>query len=98
MELNKIYQESCLDTLSCMPDNFVDLIVTSPPYDDMRKYKGYSFEFEKTATELWRIVKDGGVIIWVIGDQTKDGNESGTSFRQALYFKELGFNLHDTMI
>lgn len=98
MELNKIYQESCLDTLSCMTDNFVDLIVTSPPYDDLRKYKGYSFDFEKTATELWRIVKDGGVIIWVIGDQTKDGNESGTSFRQALYFKELGFNLHDTMI
>jgi DNA modification methylase len=81
-----------------MPDKFIDCIVTSPPYDDMRKYNGYSFDFENIANELWRVTKDGGVIIWVIGDQTKDGNESGTSFRQALYFKGLGFNLHDTMI
>jgi DNA modification methylase len=98
MEINKIYNENCLETMAKMPDNFIDLTVTSPPYDNLRTYKGYSFDFESMAKELWRITKQGGVIIWVVGDQTKDGSESGTSFKQALYFKELGFNLHDTMI
>lgn len=98
MEINKIYNENCLDTMAKMPDNFIDLTVTSPPYDNLRTYKGYSFDFENVAKELFRITKQGGVIIWVVGDQTKDGSESGTSFKQALYFKELGFNLHDTMI
>jgi DNA modification methylase len=88
MELNKIYNENCLETMAKMPDNFVDLTVTSPPYDNLRTYKGYSFDFENVAKELWRITKQGGVIIWVVGDQTKDGSESGTSFKQALYFKE----------
>jgi DNA modification methylase len=98
MEINKIYNENCLDTMAKMEDNFIDLTVTSPPYDNLRTYNGYSFDFENVAKELWRITKQGGVIIWVVGDQTKDGSESGTSFKQALYFKELGFNLHDTMI
>jgi len=98
MEINKIYNENCLDTMARMPDNFIDLTVTSPPYDGLRKYNGYSFPFEDIAKELFRITKDGGVLIWVIADQTKDGTESGTSFKQALYFKEIGFNLHDTMI
>ena len=81
-----------------MPDNFVDLVVTSPPYDDLRTYNGYSFDFESVAKELYRIVKQGGVIVWVVGDATVKGSETGNSFRQALYFKEIGFNLHDTMI
>ena len=98
MEINKIYNENNLETMAKMPDCFVDLVVTSPPYDDLRTYNGYSFPFEEIAKELFRIVKDGGVIVWVIGDATKNGSESGTSFKQALYFKEIGFNLHDTMI
>ena len=98
MEINKIYCESNLDTMSKMPDNFVDLVVTSPPYDDLRTYNGYSFPFEEIARELFRVVKDGGIIVWVIGDCTKKGSESGTSFKQALFFKEIGFNIHDTMI
>lgn len=98
MELNKIYCESNLDTMGKMPDNFVDLTVTSPPYDGLRKYNGYSFEFEKVAAELFRVTKDGGVVVWVVGDSTLNGSESGTSFRQALEFMEVGFNLHDTMI
>lgn len=98
LERNTIYNEDCLDTMSKMEDNFIDLVVTSPPYDDLRTYDGYTFDFENTAKGLYRVMKEGGVIVWVVGDQTKDGDESGTSFRQALYFKEIGFRLADTMI
>lgn len=98
IKLNTIYNEDCLETMKRMPDGFVDLTVTSPPYDDLRTYNGYSFDFESIAKELYRITKDGGVVVWVVGDATNNGSESGTSFKQALYFKEVGFNLHDTMI
>jgi len=98
LELNKIYNENCTDTMVRMPDNFIDLVVTSPPYDNLRDYKGYIFDFESIAKELYRVTKKGGVVVWVVGDATIKGSETGTSFRQALYFKEIGFNLHDTMI
>lgn len=98
MEINKTYNENCLETMAKMPNGFIDLVVTSPPYDGLRTYNGYSFDFESIAKELYRVTKDGGVIVWVISDATVNGNESGTSFRQALFFKEVGFNLHDTMI
>lgn len=98
LKLNHIYNEDCLDTMKRMPDGFIDLTVTSPPYDNLREYKGYSFDFELIAQELYRVTKQGGVIVWVVGDATIKGSETGTSFRQALHFKELGFNLHDTMI
>lgn len=98
LTINKIYNENCLDTMSKMEDNFVDLVVTSPPYDNLRTYNGYSFDFEKIAKELYRVVKLGGIVVWIVGDATIKGSETGTSFRQALYFKECGFNLHDTMI
>ena len=98
MEINKIYNENCLDTMAKMPDNFIDLTVTSPPYDDLRTYNGYCFDFENVAKELFRVTKQGGVVVWVVGDQTKNGSETGTSFRQALYFINIGFKLHDTMI
>lgn len=88
----------CLELMKKMPSNSVDLVVTSPPYDNLRNYKGYSWDFEGIAKELYRVVKDGGVVVWVVGDATIKGSETGTSFRQALYFKEIGFNLHDTMI
>jgi site-specific DNA-methyltransferase (adenine-specific) len=81
-----------------MPDDFVDLVVTSPPYDNLRTYNGYSFDFESIAAELFRVVKPGGVVVWVVGDAVLKGTESGSSFRQALHFMSLGFNLHDTMI
>ena len=98
MVINKIYNENCLDTMARMPDNFVDLVVTSPPYDNLRNYNGYSFDFESIAKELFRVTKIGGVVVWVVEDATLNGSESGTSFKQALYFKEIGFNLFDTMI
>lgn len=98
IELNKIYNENCLDTMAKMPDNFINLTVTSPPYDNLRQYNGYSFDFESIAKELFRVTKQGGVVVWIIGDETVKGSETGTSFKQALFFKEIGFNLHDTMI
>lgn len=99
IELNKIYCENCLDTMARMADEFIDLTVTSPPYDGLREYKGYVFEFDKIAKELFRVTKKGGVVVWVVADQTINGCESLTSFKQAIYFVEqCGFNLHDTMI
>jgi DNA modification methylase len=81
-----------------IPDGMFDLTVTSPPYDNLRIYNGYRFDFEPMAQKLYRVTKQGGVVVWVVGDATVNGSETGTSFRQALYFKEIGFNLHDTMI
>ena len=99
MEKNKIYNEDCLDTMNRMEDNCIDLTVTSPPYDNLRDYKGYTFDFESIAKELFRVTKDGGVVVWVVGDNTKNFCESLSSFRQATYFvKECGFKLLDTMI
>ena len=90
------------DHLEIMPkhieDESIDLTVTSPPYDNLRDYTGYEFDYKKLAKELYRVTKPGGVVVWVVGDATVKGSETGTSFRQALYFKEIGFNLHDTMI
>ena len=96
--LNKIFNEDCLQTMSRMPNNYIDLTVTSPPYDGLRTYNGYLFPFEDIAKELYRVTKQGGVVVWVVGDATKNGCESLTSFKQAIYFVECGFNLHDTMI
>ena len=98
--INKYFNEDCLVTMSRMPDNFVDLVLTSPCYDDMRHYHGNNkFEFEKIAVELTRVLKDGGVIVWIVGDETRKGSESGSAFRQVLYFKDrCGLNLHDSMV
>ena len=79
-------------------DESIDLVVTSPPYDNLRKYNGYTFDFKEIANQLYRVVKQGGVVVWIVSDSTVNGSETGTSFKQALYFKEIGFNLHDTMI
>tara|TARA_R110001592_G_C12910317_1_gene727553 strand:+ start:76 stop:825 length:750 start_codon:yes stop_codon:yes gene_type:complete len=98
MKKNYLYNENCLDTMARMEDNFIDLTVTSPPYDNLRTYKGYSFDFESIAKELYRVTKEGGVVVWIVADATIKGSETGTSFRQALFFMECGFNLHDTMI
>ena len=96
--LNQIVCGDSLEIMREMPDKSVDLVLTSPPYDNLREYEGYVFDFESTAKELFRLLKDGGIIVWVVGDQVIDGSESGTSFKQALYFKDLGLNIHDTMI
>lgn len=76
----------------------VDLILTSPPYDDLRQYNGYCFDFCQISKELFRVLKVGGVLVWVIGDQVKNKSETGTSFKQVIKFMDIGFLLHDTMI
>lgn len=98
-----LMQGDCLERMKEIPDCSIDLTVTSPPYDNLRIYNGnidqWNFEkFQGIARELFRVTKDGGVVVWVVGDATIKGSETGSSFRQALYFKDLGFNLHDTMI
>lgn len=98
LESNKIYNRDCLEGMRGLPDEVIDLTVTSPPYDNLREYTGFSFNFTSIAKELYRITKDGGVVVWIVGDATVAGSETGTSFKQALFFKEIGFNLHDTMI
>ena len=98
IEINKNYNESNLETMAKMPDNFIDLTVTSPPYDDLRTYNGYCFDFENVAKELFRVTKQGGVVVWVVKDSTINGNKSLTSFKQCLYFQSIGFNVYDTMI
>ena len=97
-KVNYIKQGDCLELLKEIQDETIDLTVTSPPYDNLRTYNGYSWDFENIAKELYRVTKEGGVVVWVVGDSTVKGSETGTSFKQALYFKEVGFNLHDTMI
>ena len=101
-ELNKIYNVDCREGLRGLADNSVDLTVTSPPYDNLRSY-GDTLEwndsiFQSIARQLYRVTKPGGVVVWVVGDAVLNGSESGTSFKQALYFKEIGFKIHDTMI
>lgn len=98
MELNKIYNEDCLEGMKKLDDSSIDLTVTSPPYDNLREYNGYSWDFEKTAKELFRVTKEGGVVVWIVNDATVKGSETGTSFKQALNFMECGFRLYDTMI
>ena len=94
----QVHSKNCIDVMRDMCDGCIDLTVTSPPYDNLRTYNGYSFDFENIAKELYRITADGGVVVWNVADATEKGSETGTSFRQVLYFKECGFNIHDTMI
>lgn len=101
MELDTIYNEDCRFTMAKMPKDYIDLTVTSPPYDTLRSYNNADWSFlifKEVARELFRITKNGGVVVWVVGDKTYNKSESCSSFLQALYFKEIGFNLHDTMI
>jgi len=94
-----IHCDCCLNFMRRnVPDKHVDLAVTSPPYDGLRLYNGYDFPFEDIVRELYRIMRLGGVVVWVVGDATVNGSETGTSFKQALFFMDVGFKLHDTMI
>jgi len=100
--MNEIYNESCLDTMNRLSNNSIDLVITSPPYDNLRSYGNHSkwsFDtFKLIAEELTRTLKEGGVIMWNVQDATINGSRTGTSFKQALYFMELGLNLYDHLI
>jgi site-specific DNA-methyltransferase (adenine-specific) len=98
-----LYNGDCLEEMKRIPDGSVDLVCTSPPYDNLRTYGQDNFRWDETVwkgvfDEIYRVVAEGGVCVWVVGDATIKGSETGTSFKQALYAKEIGFNLHDTMI
>ncbi len=99
---SKIINANSIDVLKLLPDDSIDLIVTSPPYDDLRDYEKkviWNFEkFQSIAKELYRVMKVGGTIVWVVGDKTKNGNKSLTSFKHSIYFQEIGFNIYDVLI
>lgn len=98
IKLNSVYHADCVELMKRMQENYIDLTVTSPPYDNLRDYQGFNFEFPLIAKELYRVTKQGGIVVWVVGDKITKGNRSLTSFRQALYFQDVGFNVHDVMI
>src|SRR5687767_3936524 len=98
MSLNQIYNENCINTLQRMPDEVLDMTLTSPPYDDLRVYDGFDFSATDLATLLLTRTKPGGVAVWVVADRTLNGSETLTSFHQAIAFRRAGWRVHDTMI
>jgi DNA modification methylase len=98
-EHNHIYNCKAEHLLTALQSDSIDMILTSPPYDNLRSYRGFAWDFEFIAHQSYRVLKRGGVLVWVVGDATIDGSETLTSFRQALYFRDaVGFRMHDTMI
>jgi len=97
-KVDYIANQDAVSFMDSLPLNSIDLTVTSPPYDDLRNYKGYNFDFENIAKGLYKVTKSGGVVVWVVGDKIIKGNRTLTSFRQCIFFQEIGFNVHDVMI
>jgi len=98
LPLNEIICGDAVEVMKAMPPNSIDLVVTSPPYDELRNYNGYTFNFDGIARGLFRVIKKGGIVVWVVGDKINKGNKTLTSFKQALSFQDIGFNVHDVMI
>lgn len=103
MNKNRLIKGNCLDILPRLEADSIDLTVTSPPYDNLRDYNGHIEHWNEGAwqfvfKELFRITKESGVVVWVVGDATIKGSETGSSFKQALFAMNCGFKLHDTMI
>lgn len=96
--IDNVFNEDCLETMKRFKDESIKLVITSPPYDKLRKYNGFSFNLPAMLPELYRVLQNGGVIVWVMGDSVEKGSETGSSFKQALSFMDAGFKLHDTMI
>ena len=88
--INQIVNGNCVDVMDVFPANSIDMTITSPPYDNLRIYKGFSFPFDSVARQLFRITKEGGVVVWIVSDATIDGSETCTSFRQAIKFVDCG--------
>jgi len=99
LPINRIVCGDNVEVMKTLPKECIDLVVTSPPYDNLRTYGGHSWDFKGVAEQLTRVLKPGGVIVWVVADATVDGSETLTSMRQAIHFKDVcGFRVHDTMI
>lgn len=96
--INNIMLCDCIEGMRQLPDNCIPLTLTSPPFDDVRDYGGHPFEFEQIADELWRITAEGGVVLWNVQDAIVNGSETGTASKQRLYFRQIGFRLHHTMV
>lgn len=96
--INNLYVSGCVAFMRKLNPNIFDLTVTSPPYDNLRDYKGFAFESNEIAHQPYRATKPGGIVVWVVGDKTKNGNRSLTRFKQALFFQAVGFNVHDIML
>lgn len=97
LEMDRFQVGDCVEVMRGLPAGSIDLTVTSPPYDQLRDYRGYQFDAERVARELLRVTKEGGVVVWVVGDRIR-GGRSMTSFRQAVMFQDIGFVVHDVMI
>lgn len=99
-----LYNDDCYKILKeNILNNSIDLVVTSPPYNDLRKYEGIidtwnEEKFKSIVDELYRVLKNGGVVVWVVNDKVEKGSKTLTSFKQALYFQEVGFNVNDVML
>jgi len=98
VKTNQIICGDCVDVMAGFEDNVIDMACTSPPYDALRDYKGYTFDFKAIAHALYRVTKPGGIVVWVVGDETVKGGKTGTSFRHALGFMDVGFKLFDTIL
>lgn len=96
--INQIINDDCVNGMKQLPSESIDMVITSPPYDAIRDYKGFAFDYESVLKEIYRVLKNGCVCVWIVADQTIDGSESGTSFKQVLCAMDIGFKLHDTMI
>ena len=97
-KINSILWGDCSKLLTKLPKEFVDLVVTSPPYDELRSYGGHAFNAAPIIKALYTALRPGGVVVWVIGDSVVRGSETGTAFKHAQEFLTAGFRLHDTMI
>ena len=98
-KLNDIYLEDCINGMKNIPDNSIDMVITSPPYDNLRNYNGYEFDLSKTGKEVYRVLKEGGIAVMVIQDQTKDFGKSLTSFKTITdWCDNAGFKLFETVI
>ncbi|MBI3413255.1 MAG: site-specific DNA-methyltransferase [Candidatus Aenigmarchaeota archaeon] len=98
MKINEVYTMNCVEFMKEMDEESIDLTVTSPPYDNLRNYNGYKFDFDNIAHQLFRVTKKGGVVVWVVGKKIENSNIILTPFKQALFFQSVGFNVHDVMI
>lgn len=98
MQTNIIYNQDSAIGLKELPSDSIDCVITSPPYDDIREYNGYSFNFEEISFQLYRVCKNGSTVVWVVNDKVENGSRSLTSFKQAIHFNKLGFNINDVMI
>lgn len=98
MEPNNIYNMDCVEGMNLLGDSSIDLTVTSPPYDNLRKYNGFTFDYKNVMEQLYRITKHGGIVVWIVGDKVEKGSKTLTSFEQALFAKSIGFDIYDVII